>query len=419
MMLSRRAFSALVAGAAVMPETSHGQPAKAKTVYYASIGPELFLYDIDVEGAALLKRGSVAVPANIQYAWPHPSRRYLYVVSSNGGPGVAGDKHYASALTIEPASGVLRLHGEPAALPSRPIHTSVDATGGFLLTAYNDPSNVIVHRLNADGTIGAQVEQAGKLDTGIYAHQVRTEPGNRIVTLVTRGNNPTSSKPEDPGAIKTFAFDKGGLSNLASIAPGEGSRAGYGFGPRHLDFHPSKPWAFVSIERQSELYVYKLDDANGLAHDPLFVKSSLVNPNPPVRQAAGAIHVHPNGKFVYQANRASDVIDLEGKKVYPGGGENSIAVYAIDQQSGEPTRIQNAEGHAVEIRTFGIEPTGRMLVAASIRPLAVREGEKIGLVPARLVTFRIGDDGKLSFARQYDIDTGNLQQFWTGMIALA
>jgi hypothetical protein len=59
---------------------------EAKTVYYASIGPELTLYDIDVDGAALIKRGAVTLLANIQYVWPHPSRRYLYAVSSNGGP---------------------------------------------------------------------------------------------------------------------------------------------------------------------------------------------------------------------------------------------------------------------------------------------------------------------------------------------
>ena len=60
----------------------------SKIVYYASIGSELTLYDVDVDGAALTKRSTVTLPANIQYVWPHPSRRYLYVVSSNGGPGL-------------------------------------------------------------------------------------------------------------------------------------------------------------------------------------------------------------------------------------------------------------------------------------------------------------------------------------------
>ena len=80
----------------------------AKTVYYASVGPALTRYDLDVDGAGLTARETVTLPANIQYAWPHPSRRFLYVVSSSGGPGIAGDKHYASALAIDAATGALR-----------------------------------------------------------------------------------------------------------------------------------------------------------------------------------------------------------------------------------------------------------------------------------------------------------------------
>ena len=135
--------------------------------------------------------------------------------------------------------------------------------GDYLLTAFNIPSHITVHRLNADGTIGALIPQTEKLDTGIFAHQVRMTPSNRSALLVTRGNHPDGGKPEDPGAIKAFSFDNGVLKNLASIAPDYGAGLGLGFGPRHLDFHPSKPWAYVSIERQNKLYMYKLDDANG------------------------------------------------------------------------------------------------------------------------------------------------------------
>jgi hypothetical protein len=49
-----------------------------KTMYYASVGPLLNMFDVDVDGAQLRERGAVTLPANIQYAWPHPSRRYLY-----------------------------------------------------------------------------------------------------------------------------------------------------------------------------------------------------------------------------------------------------------------------------------------------------------------------------------------------------
>jgi len=59
----------------------------AKAVFYQSIGPELARYDIDIEGTALTRRDAVSTPgANVQYVWPHPSKKVLYVVSSDGGP---------------------------------------------------------------------------------------------------------------------------------------------------------------------------------------------------------------------------------------------------------------------------------------------------------------------------------------------
>jgi 6-phosphogluconolactonase len=120
-MIDRRTFSSLLAGAVaapgLSPDLSWGADAKGDTVLYASIGPELTLYGLDLEGAALLKRGSVKVPANIQYAWPHPSRKYFYIVSSNGGPNVAGDKHHAS---ITPAlSGSIRNPARSPPMASR------------------------------------------------------------------------------------------------------------------------------------------------------------------------------------------------------------------------------------------------------------------------------------------------------------
>jgi 6-phosphogluconolactonase len=389
-----------------------GQYVTAKAVFYASTGPELSLFEIDVAGAALEKRGAVTLPANVQYAWPHPSQRYLYVVSSDGGPGLAGATHLATAFRIDPLSGGLQLHGEPQSLPSRPIHTSVDRSGGYLLTAYNNPSNVTVHRINGDGTLGEAVSQPGQLDAGIYAHQIRTTPGNQTAILVTRGNNSAGGKPEDPGALKVFAFKRGVLTNLASIAPGNG----LGFGPRHLDFHPAQPWVYVSIERQNKLYVYKLQSDGALGRDPLFVKDTLAEPaNVKLGQGAGAVHVHPHGRFVYLTNRNQEEVEFQGKKVFIGG-ENNVAVFAIDAQTGEPSLIQTAQGHGIHLRTFGIDPSGRLLVAASIRPLAQRDGNTITTLTAGIMVYRIATDGTLAFVRKYDVNTARGQQFWSGMV---
>ena len=132
---------------------------------------------------------------------------------ATAGPGtIPGTKHVATAFRIDPASGALTPHGGTAPLPSRPVHCSVDRSGEYLLTAYNYPSNITVHRIKPDGTLGEQVPPREKLDVGIFAHQVLTTPGNRTAIMVTRGNNPEANKPEDPGALKVYGFKDGVLS---------------------------------------------------------------------------------------------------------------------------------------------------------------------------------------------------------------
>ena len=416
--MNRRTFNALLASSFAVSRSARAQSGAPHFAWYASVGPELTQYGVDLESATLTRRGAVRLPANVQYAWPHPSRQFLYIVSSNGEPGGGdapkGDAHFATAFRIA-ADGTLAPHGMPARLTQRPIHTSVDRTGNYLMIAYNDPSNLTVNRLNADGTIGAFVAQRVPPDTGIFAHQIRSTPGNRTAILVTRGNNPSPGHGEDPGALKVFEFSDGQFTRLQSLAP----NGGYGFGPRHLDFHPSLPFVYVSLERQSRLYTYHLNGDGTLGADPVFMKSSLADPaNVHPGQAAGTVHVHPNGRFVYQANRNSGVVDFRGQKVF-GGGENSIAVWTINQQTGEPGLIQNIDVRGNQPRTFGIDPSGRMLVVGNIQPIAVRNGDSVTTVPADLTVFRIGPDGKLTFARKYDVDTSAGTQFWSGMIALA
>jgi 6-phosphogluconolactonase (cycloisomerase 2 family) len=369
---------------------------------------------MNAEDATLEKRGTITLPANVQYAWPHPSKPFFYVVSSGGGPGVASNVNFANAFRIDLATGALTPHGQPQSLPSRPIHTSVDMAGEYLLTAYNDPSSLTVHRINADGTLGAPVEQTNRLDTGKYAHQIRATPDNQQVILVTRGNNAPGDNPVNPGSLKTFGFKNGMLTQLAAIQPGDGMA----FGPRHLDFHPTLPLVYVSIESQNKLFVYRRDAATGLSREPIFIKETLSDPKSPLRHGAGTIHIHPNGRALYLANRASSTVDFEGKKVF-AGGENSIAVFSIDQSTGEPTLIQNIDGRGITLRTFALDPSARMLVAASQIALPVRDGTTVKTLSAGLSVYRVGADGKLDFVRKYDVDVGNRNQFWSGVVALA
>ena len=410
--MERRTFNTAVAGADASRSDGSGRIA-----LYQSVGEQLRHFDVDVDSAALTPRAAIALPSNVQYVWPHPLRQFLYVSTSDRSAGnapVPGKVHRLCAVRVD-ASGALQMHGEPQALPARPIHTCVDATGSYAINAYNNPSLITVHRINKDGTLGAQVQQPSGLDTGIFAHQVRTTPSNRSVIFVTRGNDAGGGKPEDPGALKIYHFNDGVLSPAASIAVG--GRGGLGYGPRHLDFHPTQPWVYLAVERQNKLHMHRMQGDN-LVPEPAYVKDTLAAPSGDgLRQLAGAIHVHPNGRYVYVSNRADSTLDFNGTPVFRGG-ENSIAVYAIDPSTGEPTLIQHADPRSYHVRTFTIDPSGRLLIAASISDMRVRDGNHVRHVPAALSVFRIGADGKLDFVRKYDVELGGKLQWWAGIVVL-
>lgn len=383
-----------------------------KVALYAAVGHELTAWQVDVGSGSLVRQASVTLPENVQEAWPHPSQRYLYVTWSNNTGGASG-RHGVTAFRIDPSSGALQAHGQPIPLRARAVFLTVDTNARHILVASNDPSGVTVHRIAADGTFGSPVPQAAGLDFGVYAHQVRVDPSNRMVIVVTRGNGPTATRPEDPGALKVFGYSNGTLTNRDSIAPG----GGYNFQPRHLDFHPTRPFVFLTLERQNKLQVYRKLAGPTLSSAPLFTRETLTDPGQLADQATSAIHVHPSGRFVYLGNRGSRNTDFKGKRVV--GGENSIAVYSVNQTTGEPVLIQNADTRGVHPRTFTIDPSGRILVVANMQQALVREKDEIRSVPATLSVFRIGQDGRLEFIRKYDQDTGGGKNlFWTGMVAL-
>ena len=76
-------------------------------------GRHLTHYDVDVASAELIKRETVTLPAGVQYAWPHATRRYLYVASSSSasGYGKVGTEHHVTAFSIDPATGALSPRG--------------------------------------------------------------------------------------------------------------------------------------------------------------------------------------------------------------------------------------------------------------------------------------------------------------------
>ena len=105
-----------------------------------------------------------------------------------------------------------------------------------------------------DSSAGPEIVPPTPVDAGIFPHQILATPDNRLVLVPARGHDATRDRAEEPGSLRVFRFQDGRLSPLFSPAP----NGGYGFGPRHIDFHPTKPWLFASLERQNALSVFRM-----------------------------------------------------------------------------------------------------------------------------------------------------------------
>jgi 6-phosphogluconolactonase len=116
MIVNRRTFSTLLGSAIAAPGVALAQ-ARNNCAFYSGVGGQLTHFEVDFDGATLAKRAAVTLPGGIQYAWPHPSRRYLYVATSTGGVGIAPVPGY------RPTSTILRRSGSPHWANSRSMAT--------------------------------------------------------------------------------------------------------------------------------------------------------------------------------------------------------------------------------------------------------------------------------------------------------
>jgi 6-phosphogluconolactonase (cycloisomerase 2 family) len=280
-------------------------------------------------------------------------------------------------------------------LPERPIHLTVDADAKHMLVAFSSPASLRVYKVNADGTPGDEVHQAKAIEPGIYPHQVRVTPDGKQVILVSRGHNPRNSKLEEPGCLKVFDFAGGQLRNEVSVEP----NGGFGFG------------------RQNKLQMFTR--LNGrVSEQALFTRDALADPSASTqRQLVGTVRVHPNGRFVYMANRGDATKDEGEDKVFVGG-ENNLAVYGIDPATGAPDLIQHVDTGGIHCRNFQLDPSGQIMAASHVHAIKMRQGGKIVTVPPRISLFRVGDDGRLTLLKSHDIDTAGRRIFWMGLQAL-
>jgi len=171
----------------------------------------------------------------------------------------------------------------------------------------------------------------------------------------------------------------------------------------HLDFHPTKPWMYVSIETQNKMYTPRWKPA-GLSG---ILPRGTWRPTPPIASAAGTVHVHPNGGFCMGriVPRTRGFPGQEGVQ----GRRERIVVYSIDQS----TRADAIQHIGPRSPSRHVSHPSKWPHARAQHNLPVDVRRRRGPdIPAGLSVFRIGDDGKLAFDASTTSTFSGKTMFW-------
>ena len=262
--------------------------------------------------------------------------RFLY--SAHGG----GSQ--ATAYAIDAATGRLTVLNTQPTNGVNGVHLAIDATNRFLSLANYASGSLIVLPINRDGTLGPISDHV----------TLRGEPG-------PHRTEQTSSHPHhcpfdrtgryivvpDKGFDRVFVYrldsERGKL--VEGTPPSVASREGAA--PRHVDFHPRLPYAYVINEIDSTLTTYRFEPEKGILQ-PAQVMTTLP-PSYTGNNSTAEVWVAPSGRFVYGSNR----------------GHDSIVVFAVDATQGtlSPIGWHSTKGRTP--RYFGLDPTGTHLYAAN------------------------------------------------------
>ena len=384
-----------------------------KKYLYATLENEIILYEIDSCDLTISEKDKVSLKVPIQYVTINHEKNYLYCISSNAGSGIKGkpgNTHLLNVFKINEVSKKLEFMEIEVKLPERPIHISLSKSGKYIFIAFNKSGTINSYEVSDNGTIRGESCNSANVKSGIFTHQVIPYISTENVLAISRGNDATLTNDEERGALSIFYNDKGRLELKKQVVqrPQEG--------PRHGVFHHLKPWLYVVFERGNKIAMYEVKDDVTELHVSC-KKNTLIGEikDPKLRQKAGAVHIHPNGRFLYVTNRAEETVNIKGKSVF-AGGENNIAVFELNEETGEPNLIQHIDTKGIEPRTFSIDSSGKLLIVAHQKSRLVMEDEKIIEVPANLSLFKIKENGSLDHVGKHNMKYDEKRLFWAGFL---
>ncbi|HVU07986.1 MAG TPA: lactonase family protein [Verrucomicrobiae bacterium] len=304
-----------------------------------------------------------------------PDRRFLFAVNEtehfNGQPGGG-----VAAFQLDAQTGKLKFLNQQLSGGANPCHIVTDATGKFVFVANYNSGNIEVLPAQTDGLLGvptALIQHHGSSvnksrQEGPHAHCVALDADNRVYVC-------------DLGLDKVMIYH---LETGGQLATNEIPFAGLkpGSGPRHIVFSPDEKWAYVVSEMGSTVTALAHDAKTGALKE---IQTVSTLPADFHGYNSGAeIALHPSGKFLYASNR----------------GHNSIAVFAIDEKSGQLTPVQFQSTLGKTPRGFAIDPTGQFLIAAnqdSDNVVVFRIDEQSGKLTETGQSFEVGKPVDVAF----------------------
>ncbi len=261
---------------------------------------------------------------------------YATVLGPNG-------EGWIKAYRRDAGSGQLETLGQVETAGGGLCHLNLDRAESWLLAVSYGDARVSVFAVNSDGSIGAQSDTLALEGTGTlvvpdrqeapHAHSIYTDPSNRFVFVCDLGMD----------RIYVYRFGAGTLT--PSPQPYVATEGGAG--PRHLAFHGNGNWVYAINELNGSITQYSWDGEAGTL-TPQGSVDTLPSDFAELNTTA-EILVHPSGRFLYGSNR----------------GHDSIAVYAIDPESGALELTQRVSSGGQHPRNFTLDSKGSLLVAAN------------------------------------------------------
>ncbi|PNM24420.1 6-phosphogluconolactonase [Yersinia enterocolitica] len=313
-----------------------------QVVYVASPdSQQIHVWQLDSAGALTLLQ-TVEVPGQVQPMTINPNQRQLYV-------GVRPDFAIVSYNISD--DGTLTAAGM-APLPGSPTHIGTDLQGRFLFSASYSFNCVSISPIDEQGVVQAPIQQ---LDDLPAPHSANIDPTNQILLV--------PCLKEDKVRLFDLSLEGKLTPHVQAAIP-----VAAGAGPRHMAFHPNKHVAYCVNELNSSVDVYQINK-NGQEYQLIQTLDAMPTDFTGTRWAAD-IHITPNGRHLYISDRTASLLGIfsvsdDGREItlvghqqteaQPRGfnidnsgnflissGQKSdhIAVYRIDQHSGELTPLK-------------------------------------------------------------------------------